>query len=316
MGHPPAAGDDRQRHNGWNGAAAPVPASSPRPLASIVIPAHNEARVIGRLLSGLLAGAEVGELEVIVVCNGCSDDTARRAEKFGPAVRVVETPVASKTHALNLGDGLARGFPRFYVDADVIFPRAALRRVCEVLRGGEVLAAAPRPEIDFTDRGWPIRAFYGTWLQLPYVRQDILGSGVYAVSEAGRRRFERFPMLIADDAFVRLQFAPHERRIVSECSSLVVPPRTLRALLRIKTRAHLGNLELRREFPELIRNELPAKGHALLRLAADPRRLPGLLVYGLVRIAARACSRSGPLRSGSGGWERDETSRGASSPGR
>ena len=51
---------------------------------SVIIPAHNEAKVIRRCLEGLLAGAPAGEEpELIVVCNGCSDDTAAIARQVG-----------------------------------------------------------------------------------------------------------------------------------------------------------------------------------------------------------------------------------------
>ena len=42
---------------------------------SVVIPAHNEETVIGRCLAALFAGAGEGELDVVVVCNGCRDGT-------------------------------------------------------------------------------------------------------------------------------------------------------------------------------------------------------------------------------------------------
>src|SRR5829696_5509012 len=113
-------------------------------MISIVIPAHNEANVIGRCLASLLDGAAEGELDVVVVCNGCTDATADVARRAGPAVRVIETDVPSKSNALNLGDRAARGFPRFYVDADVVVPLASVREVGRVLESGAALAAAPR----------------------------------------------------------------------------------------------------------------------------------------------------------------------------
>ena len=86
---------------------------------SVVIPAHNEEAVIGRCLQNLLEGAEPDELEFVVVGNGCKDATATAARSFGPPVRVIETPVASKSNALNLGDAAAQIFPRAYIDADI-----------------------------------------------------------------------------------------------------------------------------------------------------------------------------------------------------
>jgi virginiamycin A acetyltransferase len=115
-----------------------------RRLASIVIPAHNEASVIGRCLRSLLKGALPGELEIIVVANGCNDATYEVAREFGDAVRVLETPAASKTEALNIGDRTASHFPRFYVDADVQLSIDAVRETCQLLEKDGVLAASPK----------------------------------------------------------------------------------------------------------------------------------------------------------------------------
>lgn len=96
-------------------------------MISIVVPAHNESSVIGRTLGAWVNQADPGELEVIVVCNGCSDNTAEIARRFGRTVRVIESDVASKSHALNLGDAAAVGFPRIYADADIILTVGAIR---------------------------------------------------------------------------------------------------------------------------------------------------------------------------------------------
>src|SRR6187431_2740219 len=100
---------------------------------SIVIPAHDEESVIGRCLAALTDGAAEGELDVVVVCNGCKDGTAAAARAAAPAARVIEIEAASKPRALNAGDAAARAFPRLYVDADVVLSLAAVRRVAAVL---------------------------------------------------------------------------------------------------------------------------------------------------------------------------------------
>src|ERR1700722_20184841 len=113
---------------------------------SVVIPAHNEAAVIGRALSTLMAGAAPDELEVVVVCNGCQDDTAARAKVAAPDATVLEIAVPSKIAALNAGDEVAQHFPRFYLDADIEVDIAALRATADVLRAGPVACAAPLAE--------------------------------------------------------------------------------------------------------------------------------------------------------------------------
>src|SRR5258708_29449590 len=96
-------------------------------MISVIIPAHNESSVIARTLEAMTVGADLREIDVIVVCNGCSDDTAAVARRFAPRIRVIETAVASKSNAMNLGDQAAYGFPRIYVDADVVLTVEAIR---------------------------------------------------------------------------------------------------------------------------------------------------------------------------------------------
>ena len=133
-------------------------------------------------------GLEAGELEIIVVCNGCSDRTAAVARGFGAPVTVLESEAASKIQALRLGDEAAHGFPRFYVDADVVLPLDSIRQVAVVLGEERHPAAAPRLRVDLSQRSWAVRAYYEVWTRLPYHASGMIGSGVYAVSEAGRAR--------------------------------------------------------------------------------------------------------------------------------
>lgn len=74
-----------------------------------VIPAYNEAANIGRVLERVVRNPLVDQ--VVVVCDGCEDDTAAVARRFG--VTVVELPK-------NVGKGGAMMAGVHYVDADVI----------------------------------------------------------------------------------------------------------------------------------------------------------------------------------------------------
>jgi glycosyltransferase involved in cell wall biosynthesis len=283
-------------------------------MISIIIPAHNEAKVIGRCLSAMLEESSPGEQEIIVACNGCTDQTAQIARGFGPPVVVIETPVASKSHALNLAEQAAHGFPRFYVDADVVLSHEAIARVAEVLRQGNVLAAAPRVKFDLAGRPWTVRAFYAVWSRLPYLRHGMIGSGVFALSEAGRKRFETFPHLTADDAFARLHFNLEERRTVESCSFTVSTPRTLGGVVDIKTRSHFGNYELRQHFPQLQKNEEVDHLGPLARLTLDPRLWPALMVYIYVKLVVRVRTRWKYAFGDHRAWERDESSRQTGTP--
>jgi glycosyltransferase involved in cell wall biosynthesis len=290
-------------------------------MISIVIPAHNEAGVIARCLRGLLDGAKPTDpaMEIAVVANGCTDDTAAIARSFegreGARVEVIETSVASKSHALNLGDKAVSGFPRFFIDADVAMPRASVLEVARVLWEGQrpaataLLAAAPRMEVDLSCASWFVRAFYKVWLKLPYLKEGMIGSGAYAVSEAGRRRFGGFPPITADDAFVRLQFSAAERVTVASCTFTITPPRTLAGVVKIKTRGHFGNFELRKRYPNLFAKNETQHGGALLGLARNPLNWPALAVYAYVRVVSRLLSYRRYRFGDHKHWERDDSSR-------
>jgi glycosyltransferase involved in cell wall biosynthesis len=219
-------------------------------VTSIVIPAHNEASVLGRLLDSLLADSVSPDdgTDIVVVCNGCTDDTASVAAARGPRVRVVEIPVPSKHAALRAGDEHALGFPRLYVDADVVLTGADVRALTEPLDDGVsgVLATAPRRRIPLAACAWRVRAYYQVWQRLPAVREGLFGRGVIAVSEAGHARIAALPPLMADDLAASLAFAPRERLVVDAAQVVVHPPRTWRDLIRRRIRATVSTAQVER----------------------------------------------------------------------
>jgi glycosyltransferase involved in cell wall biosynthesis len=280
-------------------------------LISIIVPAHDEASVLEACLHGLTEGAREDEIEVLVVCNGCTDHTEAVARGFGPPVRVLTTSVASKTRALNLGDEHATGFPRFYVDADVLLDIEAVRRVTECLEQERVLAAAPRAVVRLERASWSVRAFYRVWTRLPYFDASMIGSGVYAVSAAGRTRFERFPEIIADDEYVRRLFARGERVRVDACTFTITPPVRIAGVVREKTRSCLGRYQLALRFPELRRSFGERLGAVVegLRLLREPSVWPSVPVYLGVVVLARLRALRRALLAEFDVWERDATSR-------
>jgi glycosyltransferase involved in cell wall biosynthesis len=280
-------------------------------MISVVIPAHDEEQVIRRCLEAFVPAAQPGEIEVVVVCNACTDRTAAIAREFGSPVTVVEVDRPSKTNALNLGEEAVTGFPRVYMDADVVMSLEDLRHLVSPLEHGQALASAPAVETVFRpDTNWAVRAYYNFWMALPFVQEGMMAAGVYALSAAGRRRFERFPEIIADDGFVRLQFNSDERVEVADAVSRVHAPTAWMDLIRIKTRSRLGVYQLRGAFPELSAAEARSKryGQALLSIA----RRPGLYIDAIPFLAVSLISRSrASMQAKRGGylWERDTSSR-------
>jgi glycosyltransferase involved in cell wall biosynthesis len=280
-------------------------------MTSIIIPAHNEESVIRRGLHAVLDGSAPGELEVIVVCNGCSDATAAIAREFAD-VRVIETDIPSKSNALNLGDEVATRFPRIYLDADVILDLASIRRLSQALQRPGVLAAAPRVDTVFTpDCDWSVRAFYSFWMALPFVREGMMAAGAYAMNQAGRARFQRFPDVIADDGFCRLQFAPGERVEVADAVSRVVAPGRFSDLVKIRSRSRLGVYQLQARFPELFAAERRSKryGHTLSYVLKRFDLYPAAIPFVFITVLSRLRARRQRRLIGNYVWERDNSSR-------
>ena len=273
---------------------------------TVVIPAHDESAVIGRCLSRLLDGVDPVDLDIIVVANGCSDDTAEIARRF--PVTVIEMGAASKARALNVGDALATALPRAYIDADVEILGSDVLAVLDHLSSTRALAAAPTYEFDTTACPWPIRAYYAVWTELPYAVDRPLGSGFYAVSAGGRARFERFPDAIADDLFIRSLFTRDERASVEGTVVRVSTARRVGALVERCTRVFVGNAELAAR--DLVGTAAPPAGRTVLVdvVRARPSLALSLPAYLAITAVAKLRARR-RLRSGDRSWGRDETSR-------
>ncbi|WP_152187663.1 glycosyltransferase [Georgenia satyanarayanai] len=275
-------------------------------LGCVVVPAHNEAAVIGRLLHALTADG--ADLEVVVVANGCTDATAQVARSF-PGVRVLETPVPSKMHALALGDRHVSRFPRFYVDADVVVGARDLSALGAALGEPGVHAVGPGRDVELSGSSWPVRAYYSVWSRLPGVATELYGRGVIGVDEAGHRRLAGWRETMADDLVAAMSFAPEELRVVPGAAARIRAPREYGDLLRRRARAMTGNRQLARD-PDAppIRGAGGGVGTLATLTRRDPRLLPSVAVFLGTAVLARARARWA-LARGSTTWLRDESSR-------
>ena len=99
--------------------------------------------MIARTLGRLAVGVSPGDLDVVVVCNGCTDRTAEVARTVAPWARVLEVPKPSKAEAVRVGNAAGTVYPRVHLDADVAISGADVVNLVQALRAPEVLAAAP-----------------------------------------------------------------------------------------------------------------------------------------------------------------------------
>ncbi len=71
------------------------------------------------------------QVEILVVDDGSTDDTAERVKKYGGAIRYFRKENGGQASAFNLGFAEARGEFVFMLDADDYFLPGKLRRVME-----------------------------------------------------------------------------------------------------------------------------------------------------------------------------------------
>ena len=103
----------------------PAPAE-PLPRVALIVAAHDEQDVIaGKVANALELDWPRDRLEVVVCCDGCSDETAQRARDAG-ADRVLELARGGKVRAQNAGvDATASDLVAFS-DANASWEREAL----------------------------------------------------------------------------------------------------------------------------------------------------------------------------------------------
>jgi chlorobactene glucosyltransferase len=111
------------------------------PLVSVIIPARNEARNIGRCLTSVL-GATYRGIEVIVVDDRSEDETgtiAREIAERDKRVRVIEAPPLpdgwfGKQWACENGSMAANGSILVFADADTAFGPELIARAVNAMR--------------------------------------------------------------------------------------------------------------------------------------------------------------------------------------
>jgi glycosyltransferase involved in cell wall biosynthesis len=269
--------------------------------ATVLIPAWNEAAVIGRTLKGLAAAADL--LRVVVIANACTDGTAQAARQAAPGAVVLETPVPGKCAALNLGLAhAAPGLPVVVLDADLqVTAEAVLALVAPLVRG-QALAACGEMTVATAGASWPVRAWARAWALNPYFARGKFG-GLFALSPQGVARVFPLPAVTADDEFIRRSFAPDEIACVPACRFVAEAPRTLRALVRVRKRVMRGTRALAANRPT------GEGGRAMLRTALRrPARWPDMAVFTAVALWVRL-SLALEGRTPDPRWARDETTR-------
>lgn len=160
---------------------------------TIVVPAHNEERLIGaslRRIRALLDGVAPGS--EIVVCDAASEDAtaAAVARAAVDGVRLLRSPTRSKGATVTLGLTVSRGDPVGFIDADLDIDVGYIASMLRSLEEGYDAAIAVKdPNRD--GRPWTRRFLTRTYNR---AARTLLRTP-FTDHQAGLKLFRREPLL-------------------------------------------------------------------------------------------------------------------------
>ena len=110
-----------------------------KPLFSVIIPAHNEEKYIRRCIRSIRKAASAFQenVEIVVVCNRCTDRTGKIAKKLGARVLTNEDRCIARVR--NAGISEAKGEIIVTIDADNRMTGGTLQEIYELLQSGRYI---------------------------------------------------------------------------------------------------------------------------------------------------------------------------------
>jgi cellulose synthase/poly-beta-1,6-N-acetylglucosamine synthase-like glycosyltransferase len=267
---------------------------------TVVIAVHDGAEHIQAKLSNLGALAYPREsIDIVIVCDGCSDDTASRCRQFGdPRVRVLEfAERRGKAACITDAIAVAGGEVLLMTDVRQRLAPAALSELVANFADGAVGAVGGELLFEDADTGFA-RGIDAYWRYEKLIRHAESRSGsMIGVSGAlyamRRELFQPLPFgTVLDDVLVPMRVAALGHRVVFEPKALAWdrPSQQPVEERRRKIRTLAGNYQLIQLAPWLLlpwRNPLWFRfvSHKLLRLLA-----PWLLLLLALSAAVLATS--------------------------
>jgi glycosyltransferase involved in cell wall biosynthesis len=167
---------------------------------SIIIPAFNEAKLIGatlRCIQGAAAAfTQIGwEVETIVCDNNSTDGTAQLAQSAG--ARVVFEPINQIARARNTGAAAAGGDWLVFIDADSRPTPKLFAEVAGQIQSGCCLAGGCTVLMD--QRHWLADGATGLWNAISRLRKWMAGSFIFCQTAAFREIGGFNPELFASE---------------------------------------------------------------------------------------------------------------------
>ena len=236
------------------------------PTVSVIIPVHNGCRFVEKKLESVLALDYPRELlEVIVVADGCTDETETLVQRFrhGP-LRLISIPRSGKPAALNAGVSCASGEVLLMTDVRQQLHPESLRKMAACFEDSEVgvvsgtLVFREGTSQDEAD----IRLYwrYESWIREKLSEIDSMFGATGPFYAIRRNLFVPLPDdILLDDVYLPMMaFLRGYRLIVEPAARATDYPMTSAREFARKVRTLGGNYQLMLRLPVLLtrRNRL------------------------------------------------------------
>ena len=139
-----------------------------KPKFTVVIPAHNEEKYIGKCLRAVISASKYVKpdtIEMIIVANRCTDKTAAIARHYG--ARVLTNDDKCIAAVRNTGVRAARGEIVVTVDSDSLMTKHSLAEIREKLESGKYIGGGTTPKFDRMSVGIAFSTLYVAFNLLP-----------------------------------------------------------------------------------------------------------------------------------------------------
>ncbi|MEJ0097761.1 MAG: glycosyltransferase [Bauldia sp.] len=226
------------------------------PEVTVIVPAHNEEKVITKTVRSLLASS-YPNVRILVVDDGSRDRTAAVvAEQFAgdPRVRLFSKPNGGKASALNLGLAFAETEIVVMLDADTVFRRDTIFHLTRPFADPEVAAVAGNAKVGNRDN------LITRWQALEYIISQNLDRRAFellngiSVVPGAVGAWRRSPVhkvggftsdTLAEDAdlTIRLSRAGYKVRNAPAAIAMTEAPDTVHGLVAQRSRWTLGTLQ-------------------------------------------------------------------------
>jgi len=224
---------------------------------SVVIAAYNEEKLITETLRTLFATDYTGEIEVVVIDDGSTDQTAAELERVArneSRIRLFQQENRGKARALQRGLAAAHNAIVVFLDADTQCQRDTLPRLLEPFADERIGAVSGHAKVGnlrtFIARcqaleytcGFNLdRRAYNRWQCITVVPGAISAVRKEAINEAGGLSLET----LAEDTDLTLSLHRHRQRIVyvPDAIAWTEAPETVPALARQRSRWAYGTLQ-------------------------------------------------------------------------